>query len=232
MRRVLKALSDAFKFVLSPLAAGPKAKRTAPAAKKSKRPRPSARGRRAATWPWHKRPASRKAAVWALGIFTAVITAVITAYFTGTFAPKKLGATLSKLTPDTNVTLEEYLKQSSLSPDEYALEELRQVGCLIHFQVEIEGFSGRECAARWSVYDAKSRSRIELPDPWADVQEPIRFTPEQVTDSAAENFWVPSLDTDRPFFVRVELYDDKGVRLTFADTEPIRFHPRPPPANE
>ena len=232
MRRILQALSGAFRFVLSPFVANSKATRRAAVAKKHKRSRSSFRSRRPPSRPRHKRTALRKVAKWALGILTAVITAVIIAYFTGMFAPKKLGATLSKLTFNANVTLEEYLKQSSLSPDEYVSEELQQTGCLIHFQVEIEGFTGRECAARWSVYDAESRSRIDLPEPWTEAQKPINFTPEQATDSAAEYFWVPPLNTDRTFFVRVELYDDKGVRLTFADTEPIRLLPRPGLAHE
>jgi hypothetical protein len=158
------------------------------------------------------------------GIFI-ILAAIIAAVITGMLASKTLRVILNEPRVETNVTLEKYLNRSNLSSDKYTTEQLLQIGYIVHFHVQIEGFKGRKCTVNWSMYDAESESKIDLLYPWAEVQKPINLTPEQALDSAAEFFWVPVLDKEGTFYVRVEVCDDRGARINFIDTKPIPFKP-------
>ena len=170
---------------------------------------------------WYKSLAGLAVLATLLAALVGGIFVIFAAFVPVWTAPKTLRASLSDLTIESNVSLEEYLKRSKLPFDEYSDDELGQFGYVVHFKVEMEGFKNRECPVIWSVYDAKTKSKIELPDPWAERQEPIELTPEQANDSAADNFCVPNLSGHGAFFVRLEVLDDKGQLLTFKDTESI-----------
>ena len=180
---------------------------------------------------WYEKKTTKAIASSILAILLVVLGALLAVWL----APKTVRAKLTNLKVDTNVTLKQYLedptnvtlKNNLEDPSQptkgFSPEELDQNGYLIHFEVELEGLKDRDCVASWSVYDADSKSRIELPDPWVRFQKPIIFTPEAQVDSAAEYFWVPPIDKRHAFLVRIEILDDKGSALTFAETEPIKI---------
>lgn len=174
--------------------------------------------------PWYKTPAIVVPILVALlGIVGAAITQQL---IPRVFAPKTLRATLSNLRVETSVPLKQYLHDSKFSTESYDPKELDQLGYLIYFQAEIEGFKGRKCELRWSMYDSEKKSKIELPEPWnkmENIQRPMDLTPEGASDTAAANFWAPAIDPNRAVFVRLELLDDNGTILTLADTESIQL---------
>jgi len=155
-------------------------------------------------------------------VLTTVAGALIIGYFKGELWKKPpMRASLEKPTVDTNVSLQDFADARNLATTDYTADLLAQVGYLVHFKVQIEGFKRRKCTARWEVFEAESRSRL-FPAGWSKDQEPIEMIPERDIDSAAENFWVPPVGTDRAFFVRVRIYDDKGVELVYADSDPVK----------
>lgn len=162
---------------------------------------------------------------------------VALAYFNGWLSAKTLDAKLEKPTIETNVKLSDFLNQMNISPADYSAEDLQQIGYVVHFQVQLIGFKGRTCKARWELFDDLSKSKFVLPS-WDKVQEPVELTAEANTDSASPNFWVPPVIRNGAFFVRVRIYDDRGVELTYADTLPVSSRspgpgaspPKPSPA--
>lgn len=155
-------------------------------------------------------------------VATTVIAALIIGYFKGDLWQRPpMRASLDKPTVDTDVSLRDFLDDRKVPTSDYTKDQLAQVGYVVHFKVQIEGLKRRKCTARWEVFDAQDRSRI-LPPGWSKEQEPVEMIPERDIDSAAENFWVPPTGTDRVFFVRVRIYDDKGVELVYADSDPLK----------
>ena len=130
--------------------------------------------------------------------------------------PQKLDATLSNLVVERGVTLESYLKRQSIDSTQYTHEELQTVGVVISFNVKIEGFKGRSCLLKWSLYEDKTQARV--PEGWLVDKEFREFTPEAEVDQAGSDIWVQVPNREGPFFARLELYDDKGVRITFTDS--------------
>lgn len=166
-----------------------------------------------------------KVVLAALAAFFTLLGGFALAYFNGWLSPKTFSAKLEKPTVDTNVLLKDYLEEMNIPASNYSAADLAQVGYRVHFQVQLVGFKGRTCKARWEVFDSDNKARV-FPPGWDKVQEPVEMTPEAATDSASPNFWVPPLATNDAFFVRVTIYDDKDVALTYADSEPVK--PRPP----
>src|SRR2546423_10642736 len=170
--------------------------------------------------------------MWTPPVTASVITAILTlgttvtggiilGYFKGElFKKPPTRAAFEKPTIETNVTLKDYSDERQLT-DAYTPDKLAQVGYVVHFKVQIEGFKQRTCIVRWEVFDAKNRSRI-VPPGWQRIQEPLELIPERDSDSAAGYFWVPPTNTEKPFFITVRLYDDKGTELDYTETLPVK----------
>ena len=157
----------------------------------------------------------------AIGAAFALLGGITLAYFEGWLAPKTLSSRLEKPTVETQVKLQDFLEETKIPITDYTPEQLGQVGYKVHFQVQLVGYKGRTCKARWEVFSARTNSRIFLPG-WDRVQEPVEMIPDAETDSAAPNFWLPPFRADGPFFVRIAIYDDNGVELTSVNTDQIR----------
>ncbi len=92
------------------------------------------------------------------------------------------------------------------------------VGVTVNYDVSLTGFRGRSVTVRWSLHRPNGAT---LPYDWLRSEAARRLIGEADKDSASDSFWVPLPRTGAPFFVRLALYDEDGVRLTYADTKPI-----------
>jgi hypothetical protein len=93
------------------------------------------------------------------------------------------------------------------------------VGVTVNYDVSLTGFRGRSVTVRWSLHRPNGAT---LPYDWLRSEAARRLIGEADKDSASDSFWVPLPRAGAPFFVRLELYDEDGVRLTYANTRPIR----------
>ena len=93
------------------------------------------------------------------------------------------------------------------------------VGVTVNYDVTLTGFRGRPVTVRWSLHRLNG---AVLPYDWLRSEAAKRLIGEFDKDTASDRFWVPLPRIGGPFFVRVELYDQDGVRLTYRDTERIR----------
>jgi hypothetical protein len=93
------------------------------------------------------------------------------------------------------------------------------VGVTINYDVSLTGFRGRTVTVRWSLHHPNGPT---LPYDWLRSEAARRLIGEADKDTASDSFWVPIPRTGAPFFIRLELYDEDGVRLTYGDTRPIR----------
>lgn len=154
-------------------------------------------------------------------LMTTVIGGVTLAYFKGELWRKPpMRAAFEKPLVQTNVALRDFSMERGVDTTVYTEEQLAQVGYITNFKVQIDGFKGRTCKLRWELFDVEKRERI-VPPGWNAVQDPVDLKPERDSDSAASEFWVPPTGSDRPFFVRVRLFDDKNVELDFEDSDAV-----------
>ena len=95
--------------------------------------------------------------------------------------------------------------------------KLSPLGVVVNFRAEIEGFRGKRSVVRWSLFDARERTR--MPQPWLRNRRALTLIPEAGKDGGTPAVWVPLPRKRGPYFVRLELLDDRGTRLAKADTE-------------
>ena len=95
--------------------------------------------------------------------------------------------------------------------------KLSPLGVVVNFRAEIEGFRGKRSVVRWSLFDARARTR--MPQPWLRNRRALTLIPEAGKDGGTPAVWVPLPRKRGPYFVRLELLDDRGTRLAKADTE-------------
>lgn len=95
---------------------------------------------------------------------------------------------------------------------------VQPVGVTVNFNVSLTGFKGRTVAVRWSLHHAGG-GRVARE--WLRNQPALWLVGEAERDSAGSDFWVPLPKTKGPFFVQVGVYDEDGVRLDFAETDPV-----------
>ena len=148
---------------------------------------------------------------------SAVLALVLALYTTLRPRPEILRATIDARSIEPGVSLREYLKRTDIPSNSYTAGRLDQVGVVVYFTVEIQGFRGRVCPLSWSMYDADTNGRLS--EAWAVNQTAVRFVPEARTDSAVSDLWAPVPGRQGKFFIRLELFDDKKVRLAYANTE-------------
>jgi hypothetical protein len=92
------------------------------------------------------------------------------------------------------------------------------VGVTVNYDVSLTGFRGRSVTVRWSLHRPNGAT---LPYDWLRSEAARRLVGEADKDNASDSFWVPLPRAGAPFFVRLELYDEDGTRLTYADTKSI-----------
>jgi hypothetical protein len=113
---------------------------------------------------------------WILGL-GAVATALTSVYALTTTlfpalkpsqSPTKIGATLSNLTVEPDVVLGEYLgrprepaEAREDAANQLSEEQLRKVGNVIYFEVELAGFQRKSCYFRGSMHYADSRKSVD-----------------------------------------------------------------------
>lgn len=91
------------------------------------------------------------------------------------------------------------------------------VGVTVDFDVGAVGYKGDRLDVRWSMFSASTKRRV--PRPWLRNRRALLLEPEADDDKGSGSFWVPLPRGDGRWFVRVSLYDKRGQRITYADTE-------------
>lgn len=95
--------------------------------------------------------------------------------------------------------------------------KLSPLGVVVNFSAQIDGYRGKESVVRWSLFDARERTR--MPQPWLRNRVALRLIPEAGSDRGSLAVWVPLPRPRGPYFVRLELLNDRGSRLAKADTK-------------
>jgi hypothetical protein len=98
-----------------------------------------------------------------------------------------------------------------------AKPKLTPLGVVVNFSAQIEGYRGKRSVVRWSLFDA--RERTKMPQSWLRNRVALRLVPEAGSDRGSLAVWVPLPREHGPYFVRLELLDDSGNRLDKADTK-------------
>ena len=89
-------------------------------------------------------------------------------------------------------------------------------GRVIDFTVVLEGQLGRTSYVTGQVLDAADRSPAAAP-----AREILAVEAEADRDTFSSNLFVPVPERDEPMVVRIAVWDDRGTRLDFADSEPF-----------
>lgn len=129
---------------------------------------------------------------------------------------------LSEVSLEFNIDLGQYLQIIGESTDQYSKEVLEYPGVLAHYKVRLSGFNTQTCTLNWSIYDANTKtwvlsSTFDLYDTSWDMKNYI--TAERDVDQITYMIWVVSPGASGSYFVRLELYDPKGGRLDYIDSE-------------
>lgn len=95
--------------------------------------------------------------------------------------------------------------------------KLSPLGVVVNFSAQIDGYRGKRAIVRWSLFDARERTR--MPQAWLRNRPALRLMPEAGSDRGSPAVWVPLPRERGPYFVRLELFDDRGNRLDKADTK-------------
>ena len=95
--------------------------------------------------------------------------------------------------------------------------KLSPLGVVVNFSAQIDGYRGKESVVRWSLFNARERTR--MPQSWLRNRVALRLIPEAGSDRGSPSVWVPLPRRRGPYFVRLELLDDRGNRLDKADTK-------------
>ena len=99
----------------------------------------------------------------------------------------------------------------------------RRPGTLFFVQTKVEGFKRDNVTLAWSIYDARTRSRLK--DDELSDQDASEVRADAPTDRSVARLWAPDPYDDEgpgPFFARFELRDENGVVLAIADSKPFR----------
>lgn len=108
----------------------------------------------------------------------------------------------------------EIFEQTRTAPAEGGSEP---VGVTVDFDVGAVGYKGDRLDVRWSMFSASTKRRV--PRAWLRNRRALLLEPEADDDKGSGSFWVPLPRGEGRWFVRVSLYDKRGERITYADTE-------------
>lgn len=137
--------------------------------------------------------------------------------------PTEFGASLTDPRLEQGVALADvYARRGLQVPADYSAAERATVGALVSFDVVIEGFQGRTCRLTWSLFEDATDTRVAdaalLEQPgWPDGV----FTPAGQRDQASGEIWIKLPEQPGTYFVRLELIDPNGQRITSLDSEPF-----------
>ena len=190
-------------------------------------------------------PASASRAPWwrRVGPWTAASVAFATSLIALVFTlwpglkpdPRdRLNAQVSVFAVDRQVTLEEWLRRTTFSEDEYRaardryLESvgvartdadglLASAGQSAYVASIVEGFKRRSVRLRWSLYEQATDRRI----PRFSNQSGARLSLEAPSDRTLQEIWLPPLPRGM-YYMRVALYDGDGTLLDVADSRAFR----------
>ncbi len=178
---------------------------------------------------WASLPGAAKAVIGLLTVLIPLLTAWVQAGLppfapnpTPTAGPSELAATFSDVELGApNVLLGDVYRDRGLDPEADGIgpAELEQPGQLVSYRIEFQGLPGRRCEVRWTLYDAETRERVPdgawktnhalgWPDGYWTVEAPER-------DVGQGEVFVPHVAPGE-FFVELEAYDDRGIRLDAA----------------
>jgi hypothetical protein len=118
--------------------------------------------------------------------------------------PPEKSAQLAKLTVDRKVTFGQYLDRFDLPKDAFSAKQLARQGAFLQFRIETKGFKDKELPLKWELFDAKSGDQV-------GESKSTFVEPGANTDSLSWHAWVPLPRRKGPFFVLVQLLNDKGV---------------------
>jgi hypothetical protein len=90
-------------------------------------------------------------------------------------------------------------------------------GVVVNFTAQIEGYEGRQSIVRWSLFDARERTR--MPQTWLRNRKALVLVPQAGFDRGSEAVFVLLPRERGPYFVRLELFDEDANRLAYADTQ-------------
>jgi hypothetical protein len=116
----------------------------------------------------------------------------------------------------------EYLRHATLRGERLTKRDKEQLlavrGNSVYVRSTIEGFKRRNVRLRWSMYDARRRTRQpdfdDVPAADVDLNAP--------TDRSVTQLWISPTPPDKLVFVRVELLSRDSTLLAVADTPPFR----------
>jgi hypothetical protein len=112
--------------------------------------------------------------------------------------------------------LEEAFTGARTHPSHGASMGREFVGVTVNFNITMTGLQGDTADVRWSLYIA--RPGASVPSAWLRSRSVLLPRSEAIKDTGSGQFWVPLPHKKGPFFIRIEVYSDAGVRLDYADT--------------
>lgn len=136
---------------------------------------------------------------------------------------EKVGAALSTVAFDKNVTLEQYLRRegaatkADMRGELQPGEKLGDHGNVFYVQAEIEGFKRSSLHLSWFTYNADNRNRCLETNLRSSAPAETIFNPQAPINTQVAEVWVPTPDFKGHFFVRFELYTGR-VLLNFTDS--------------
>lgn len=128
-----------------------------------------------------------------------------------------LSGKISDLSIEYDISYEEFMNRQNWSLDDTSDDQKQAVGAIVNFKSEIVGFTGQWCDVQWEIYDAVTQKRA-----LASTEDlGISIKPDRETDRSSDFIWVAYPDVSGTYFARIELFDPKGQRLDYADTQPF-----------
>lgn len=140
----------------------------------------------------------------------------------------EVGADTGVLAVDRYVSRDEFLRRRFVAQADYVRARraeiaaaggaggLRLRGELAYVRVDLHGFKGRRVLLLYSIYDARSRSRVR------PAKAESRWTGDAPDDRFIAELWLrPVTGVKRRYLVRVELRDPSGTLLSVADSAPF-----------
>jgi hypothetical protein len=134
---------------------------------------------------------------------------------------EKVGADLSTVAFDQNVTLGQYLKREGVPAKLEPGEKPGDMGNVFYVKAQIEGFKRSSLHLAWFTYNADNRYRCLEPKLRSSAPAEVIFNPEAPINTQVAEVWVPTPDLTGNFFVRFQLYTGQ-VLLNFTDSHTYR----------
>ena len=97
------------------------------------------------------------------------------------------------------VSFERYLRRLKLPPGTLSEEQLRRRGVLIEFQLQIEGFKGKQLPLRWELNDAATNDAV-------DEDQAVTIKPSTNNEGRTWFVWAPAPETGGKYYVTVTIY--------------------------